>query len=238
MELDELITVWQSNDAKIDKTVKLNIKTLDLILTQKVKSALRSVFWQRVVEAGFHSIALILLLLFLAKNIDQWPYALSALALIAFYGFILINCLKQLQIMSTIESNENIVSKQQSLLKVQTHLLNFIRLSVISIPTFLSYPVVISKAFADADITVFGDFDLIKRTNGNWWTIELIVYLVLVPLGIWFYNQVTVKNIHKKWVARIIKRSSSARVTKAIEYLNELDELKGGEASRKAAKED
>ena len=236
MELDELVTLWQTNDAKIEKSVKLNIKTIDLILSQKVKSALSSVFWQRVVEAGFHSIALILLLLFLVKNIDQWPYALSALALIAFYSFVLINCLKQLRIISGIESNENIVSKQESLLKLQTHLLNFIRLSVISIPTFLSYPVVISKAFNDLGITMFGDFDLIKRTNGTWWTVELIAYLVLIPLGIWFYQQVKVTNMHKKWVARIIKRSSSARVTKAIEYLNELEELKGGEVSRKDAK--
>ena len=98
MELDELITIWQANDAKIAKAVKLNLKTLDLILSQKVKSALKSLLWQRIIELSFHLMALILLFAFLINNINQLPYALSAVALIAFYSFIFINCLKQIQI--------------------------------------------------------------------------------------------------------------------------------------------
>lgn len=115
---------------------------------------------------------------------------------------------------------------QTSLMKIQTHLLGFIRLSVLCIPTFLSYPIVVSKAFADLNITVFGDFDVLKNTNGTWWYAEMIAYIVLIPLGLWFYKKVNAKNTHKTWVARIIKKSSSARVAKAIEYLNELDDLK------------
>ena len=117
---------------------------------------------------------------------------------------------------------------QQSLMRIQTHLLNFIRLTVLCIPTFLSYPVVVSKAFTDLNITIFGNFDLVKRTNGSWWYAELVAYVILIPLGVWFYRQVSVKNIQKPWVARVIKKSSSVRVTKAIEYLNELDSLKSG----------
>lgn len=226
MELDELITIWQVNDAKISRAVKLNLKTLDLILSQKVKSALRSLLWQRIIELSFHSIALILLFAFLINNINQLPYALSAISLIAFYSFIFINCLKQIQIITSIENNKSIVSMQTSLMKIQTHLLSFIRLSVLCIPTFLSYPIVVSKAFTDLNITVFGDFDLLKKTNGTWWYAEMIAYIVLIPLGLWFYKKVNAKNIHKAWVARIIKKSSSARVAKAIEYLNELDDLK------------
>ena len=226
MELDELITIWQANDAKIVKAVQLNLKTLDLIISQKVKSALKSLLWQRIIELSFHSIALILLFAFLINNINQLSYALSAIALVAFYSFMFINCLKQIQIITSIENNKNIVSMQTSLMKIQTHLLHFIRLSVLCIPTFLSYPIVVSKAFSDLNITVFGDFDVVKKTNGTWWYAEIITYLVLIPLGLWFYKQVTTKNIHKAWVARIIKKSSSTRVAKAIEYLNELGDLK------------
>lgn len=224
MEVEELITRWQANDAKISKAVQLNVNTIDLIISQKVKSALRSLLWQRIIELGFHSIALILLFAFLLSNINQMPYAISAIALIIFYGFIFINCFKQLQIIANIENNKTIVSMQQSLIKIQTHLLTFVRLSVLCIPAFLSYPIVVSKAFADLNITAFGDFDLLKKTNGTWWYAEIIAYIILIPLGIWFYKQVNTKNIHKPWVARVIKKSSSARVAKAVEYLKELDE--------------
>ncbi|MEO8110810.1 MAG: hypothetical protein ABI594_12290 [Ginsengibacter sp.] len=226
MELDELITIWQANDAKIDKAATLNLKTLDLILSQKVRSALKPLLWQRMIELSFHSIALILLLAFLLYNINQLPYAISAIALIAFYSFLFINCLKQIQIIRNIEQNKDVVSMQRSLMKIQIHLLDFVRLSVLCIPTFLSYPVVVSKAFTDLNITIFGDFDLLKKSGGAWWSAEMIAYIILIPLGIWFYKQVSSKNMHKKWVARIIKKSSSARVAKASEYLNELDEVR------------
>lgn len=226
MELDELIMLWQANDSKISKVVKLNLKTLDLILTQKVISALKSVLWQRIVELSFHSIALILLFAFLVYNVNQLPYALSAIALISFYSFIFINCLKQIKLITSIENNRSIVDMQHSLMEIQTHLLTFIRLSVLCIPTFLSYPIVVSKALSDLDITVFGNFDILEHTNGTWWYVEMIACIVLIPLGVWFYNAVNTKNVHKAWVARIIKKSSSARVAKAIVYLKELDELK------------
>ncbi|MEO8712774.1 MAG: hypothetical protein ABI405_11655 [Parafilimonas sp.] len=224
MEVEELITSWQANDAKISRAVQLNVNTLDLIISQKVKSSLRSLLWQRIIELSFHAIALILLFAFLLNNISQIPYAISAIALIIFYGFIFINCFKQLQIIAGIDNNKTIVSMQQSLIKIQTHLLTFVRLSVLCIPAFLSYPIVVSKAFTDLNITAFGDFDLLKKTNGAWWYAEIIAYIILIPLGIWFYKQVNTKNIHKPWVARVIKKSSSPRVAKAVEYLNELDE--------------
>jgi hypothetical protein len=225
MELDELITVWQSNDAKIDKTVQLNVNTFDQIVSQKVKSALKPLLWQRIMEISFHSATLILLFAFL-YNLNQLPYAISAIVLIAFYGFLLINCLKQIQIIRNIGNNPDIVSMQKALAKIQIHLLYFVRLSVLCIPAFLSYPIVVSKAFTDLNIMMFGDFDLLQKSGGAWWYAEMITYIILIPLGIWFYKQVSTKNMHKKWVAQIIKRSSSARVAKASEYLNELDELK------------
>ena len=224
MEVEELITRWQANDAKISQAVQLNVNTLDLIISQKVKSSLKSLLWQRITELSFHSIALVLLFVFLITNISQIPYAISAIALILFYGFLFLNCFKQLQIIANIENDKTVVSMQQSLMKIQTHLLTFVRLSALCIPTFLSYPIVVSKAFADMNITAFGDFDLLKKTNGAWWNAEIIAYIILIPLGIWFYKQVSTKNIHKPWVARVIKKSSSARVSKAAEYLNELDE--------------
>src|SRR5689334_16673002 len=123
MELDELVTAWQANDAKIQQAVKLNASTLDRILSQKLKSALKSLLWQRIIELGFHAVALIFLLLFLIINRNQLPYALSAIALLAFYGYLFVNCLEQIRIILRLDSNKNVLSMQSSLMKIQTHLL-------------------------------------------------------------------------------------------------------------------
>ena len=68
MELDELKTMWLSNDAKLEKSLKLNEQSIELIQTQKVASKLTPLYRQRVVECIFHSIAIVLLVGFLFKN--------------------------------------------------------------------------------------------------------------------------------------------------------------------------
>ena len=50
--------------------------------------------------------------------------------------------------------------------------------------------------------------------------------IVLVPLGIWFYKEVTYKNIERKWVKNFIEKSSGKRVAKALGFLKELQDLK------------
>jgi hypothetical protein len=115
---------------------------------------------------------------------------------------------------------------QGSLARLKTHMLNFIRLSVLTIPAFLSFPVVVPRAFANLNMNVFRDFDIIGHTHGTWWLVQLISFSILLPLGIWFYRQVTPRSIHKKWVRHIIDTTGNKSVGKAAKYLNELEELK------------
>ena len=49
----------------------------------------------------------------------------------------------------------DVVSMQSSLIRLTTHKLDFVRLSVLTIPAFLSFPVVIPKALEDLNIKVF-----------------------------------------------------------------------------------
>jgi hypothetical protein len=97
---------------------------------------------------------------------------------------------------------------------------------ILFIPTFLAYPTVISKVIKDYDIKFLADFDIIAKSNGNWWTLQFWMFIVLIPLGVWFYNEVSYKNIDKAWVRNFIQKSSGKRVTKALEFLKELQDLK------------
>jgi len=226
MELDELKGMWLSNDAKLEKRITLNEQGIELIKLQKVKSKLTPLYRQRVIESIFHSVAIVLLVGFLCKNISQFPYAASAVMLLAFYITTLWNALKQINIIKTLDYSKDLATIQSSLVILQTHVLNYAKLTVLFIPTFLAYPVILTKVIRDFNIKALSAFDIIKQSNGNWWTAELVVFVVLIPLGLWFYKEVSYKNVDKKWVNDYIRKSSGTRVTKALEFLKELQSLK------------
>jgi hypothetical protein len=226
MELDELKTMWQSNDAKLEKSLKLNEQTVELIQTQKLASKLAPLYRQRVIECIFHSIAIVLLLWFLFYNRSEFPYAVSAIALLAFYATTFVNALKQINIIRSMDFNTDLATLQSSLVILQTHTINYAKMAILFIPTFLAYPTVLTKVIKDLDITALAEFDIIAKSNGSWWTAQMVVFMVLIPLGIWFYKEVTYKNMDKKWVKNFIERSSGKRVTKALVFLKELQGLK------------
>src|SRR6188768_692993 len=118
MELDNLKTIWQGYDSTLEKTLKVNLNTLDLIQLQNVKSLLKPLYWQRIIELVFHSFAIVLLSIFCFHNYDQIPYALSGYMLIVFYSMLFRNCLYQVQSLNNIHAKKDVVSIQSSLAKI------------------------------------------------------------------------------------------------------------------------
>jgi hypothetical protein len=226
MELDDLKTMWQSNDVKLEKSLKLNEQTVELIQTQKLVSKLAPLYRQRLVECILHSVAILLLLLFLYKNISELPYAVSAIALLIFYATTFINALKQIRLIKKMDFNTDLATTQSSLMILQTHAISYAKMAVLFIPTFLAYPTILTKVIKDLNITALAEFDIITKSNGSWWMAQMVTFIVLIPLGIWFYRQVTYKNMDKTWVKNFIQKSSGKRVTKALMFLKELQGLR------------
>ena len=221
MELEHLKSLWQENDGKLEQSISFNLRTLDFIQRQKVKSALRPLIWQRSIELTFHTAAIILLSIFCFHHYQQLPYAFSAYILIIFYAMTFRNCLAQLLTLSNINSKQTVTAIQSALAKIQLNSINYIRLSVLFIPALLCFPVVISKA-----IPAISDFDIIQQTHGTWWTAQLAASIILIPIGIWFYHQVNYKNADQKWVSNLIQKAAGTRVRNMMIYLKDLEKVK------------
>jgi hypothetical protein len=226
IELDELRTAWQSDSQRLERSLQLNERYMEHIQTQRVASHLEPILYQRILECVFHVSAIVLLVLFLVGNMSETPYALSAVALLAFYAATLAHAWKQINLISKVDYGRNLDEVQGSLAKLQTHIVSYSKMAVLFIPTFLAYPVIASKVVQDFDIKFLSGFDIVALSHGNWWTIQFWVCVTLIPLGLWFYNEVSYRNIHKPWVRNFIEKSSGKRVAKALELLNELNTLK------------
>ena len=148
--------------------------------------------------------------------------------LIVFYSMSFRNCLYQVQSLNNIHAKKDVVSTQSSLAKIKANNLHFLRLSVLFIPALICFTVVVPKAIRDLKFNSILGFDIIKQTNGNWWAAQVIAFIVLIPLGIWFYRAVNYKNVHKNWVKNLIEKASGKSVRKTVEYIKELELLKQG----------
>ncbi|HQQ96325.1 MAG TPA: hypothetical protein PLX35_03635 [Cyclobacteriaceae bacterium] len=228
IELDELRTAWQSDSQRLERSLQLNERYMEHIQTQRVASHLEPILYQRILECVFHFSAIVLLVLFLVGNLSETPYALSAAALLAFYAATLAHAWKQINLIGNVDYGKNLEEVQNALVTLQTHIVSYAKMAVLFIPTFLAYPVIVTKLAQDYDIRFLSGFDILALSHGNWWAIQFWVCVTMIPLGIWFYDQVSYRNIHKPWVRNFIAKSSGRRVAKALEFLNELRMLKQG----------
>ena len=226
MELDEIKSMWQTREANIEKSAKLNTRLLDKIESRKIYSILKPLLIQNQIVLILHLLVIAGLLTFFVYHITNLPYAASALVLLLYYVYLSVNCIQQIKAVRNVEKYSDIVGKQTALAVLNTHILQYPRLSILSIPVFLSFPVVVMKAMIDLKLNYFDGLDIITHTHGNWWTVELIVYLLFISAGIWFYQQVKPTNMHKPWVRNMIRQISSKKLYKAAQFLEELQELK------------
>ena len=230
MDLVNLEAAWQSCDARLSKTIRLNLHYIQQLQTEKIRSGINPLFWYRIIELFFHVLAIVLLTIFLVHNLDQTKYAFSAIALLAFYIVASIMCLLQLVIIQRIDYSNDIVLIQGSILKLRTHMINSMRLAVLFIPAFVGFPLVVSKTINDLQLYSLHFMDLESQYPGDWWQIQKLCVVVLTPLCILFYLLVNEKNIHRPWVHKTIRNTAGRRLTKALEALRDLDDLKKGVA--------
>ena len=226
MEFDELKSMWQARESGMANTARINSRLLEEIEAQKVRSTIKPFLLENIVVISLHLVVIAGLFVFLFYHISDTEYTVSALVMIGYYFFLTVNTGRQIRELRSIDQGKDLAAMQTSLTRLRTHRLDFIRLSVLTIPAFLSFPVVIPRALNDLNIDVFTGFDIIKQTHGTWWVAEIMACLVLIPMGVWFYQQVRPQNIHKTWVRALINKTTGKNVQKAILYLNELEAAK------------
>ena len=225
MELEEMKSLWLRDEDKLDRVISLSRSTLQAILEQKLSSVLTPIYWQKVIEFVFHGAALALLGLFSWYHGGVGAYGFSAYMLMLVYALLMIHCVAVIRSCWATREANDVVLVQSALARIRSSGLTRLRLSVLMIPAILSFPVVVPQGLRDLGWKIFGNFDIVSRTNGYWWTSEAIAFIILVPLGIWFYRTVNYHHIQKAWVRRLINGAAGKRVLQAMVYLKDLEEL-------------
>lgn len=212
----ELKDIWKDHDSILERSMKLNIFCVEKIQTQRSKSKLRPLLFLRITEAILIIIFANFLSAFLENSFSNINYAVPLSLLIIFSLYSLYLCISQIIIILRINFSHDIIDIQKKLALLQTHILDYFRLSFIAIPFWLLYPLI--------GIYILSDAGSLDSMSQNWLFANLIFGLIVSVFCIYAYTQISYKNIHKRWVRFFIRNAGGKSVTEASEFLKDIYE--------------
>lgn len=210
MENIEIINLWKQYDEKLERSLSLNEKIIKELQQQKAKNALRPArnYKYLVVFFGLIYSALVAYFLYhlnpiasVFLNLSVGIHLLIMLIAVGMY-------IRQLVLISEIDCSENVVYMQQKMAKLQSSTLRVIGIC------FLQFPV-----FATWNIRL----ELIEKNPLAFWLIQMPVVAVLTYIGIWFYRNINIKNMDKRWFRMMFYGVEWSSILKSGKFLKEIE---------------
>jgi len=217
MEAVELKKILEAYDNKLDKTLSLNLSSMEEIQLEKSRNSTKKILTYRVFEVVMFSFLAMFLGWYIANNWDQTHLAISGVIVHVFALVALVGSIGQVVLLQQINFSKPIVEIRKKIELVNSHGLLFIKLIFLSAPVWWSYAIVAVDLFLDVDIYGQLESDFVVR--------YLVVnFLLIIPL-VWVFNKLSYKNLHIKWVRKTIGLFTGTKTMKALEFLNDIEEF-------------
>lgn len=210
MENIEIINLWKQYDEKLEKSLSLNQKIITELQQQKAKNALR--------PARNYKLFVVFFGLIYSGLVTYFLYHLSPIASIFLNLSVAIHLLimliavgmyiRQLVLISEIDRSENILQMQQKMAKLQSSTLRVIGIC------FLQFPV-----FATWNIRL----ELIDKNPLAFWLVQMPVVAILTYIGIWFFKNINIKNMDKRWFRMMFYGVEWSSILKSGKFLKEIE---------------
>jgi hypothetical protein len=218
MNETEIAELLKTFDARLAQTTSNNLKLAEEVKVQKSFSVLKDLSRYRIIELVIGIVIGLFLVNFLSANRESPNLVISAGILLFFTGIGIAGCVRELVLISQFDFAQSVTQNQATLISLQTHHINYLRLAILQFPFYLAYILIGFKILFGVEIWVTG--------NRNWLISNIILGFILFPVSIWLYRKIQIKNIHLKWVASIINLFGGKQLSKAMEFMDEIEIFK------------
>ena len=216
----ELAELFETFDDKLTRSISVNLKTAEELRMLKSVSVIGELRQQRIIELIFCAVIILFLGSFLYANLESPSLTISA-GIITFFVILDISgTVRQLVLISKFDYAQSVTQNQAILVSLQTHTVIYLRLAILQPPFFLAYILIGFKVFFDVEIWIAG--------NRNWLISNLILGIILIPVSVWLYRKIQIKNLHIKWVKSLIEFSGGKKLSRAMLFLKEIEKFKNG----------
>lgn len=217
METNELKELFAAYDAKLDRVLQLNERSLKKIKLDKIRKQTRWISVLRSIEVVFFGILAIYLGRYTADNWAATHLAVSGIILHVFTLIALVGSIGQLVLLQQIDYAKPILEIRKKIELVNSHALLFLKLVFLSAPVWWAYPLVALNYFFNIDFYPHMDPDFVLKY-------VVVNALLIFPL-VWFLSKLSYKNLHIKWVRKTIGFFTGTKTKKSLEFLNEIEEF-------------
>lgn len=218
MKDQEFAELLKTFDDKLTQANSLNLKLAEEVSIQKSVSVLKDLNSNRVVELVIGIVVAVFLAGFLYDNRESQNLVIAGAVLLFFTFVSILGCIRQLILISKFDPSQSVTKNQATLIFLQTHHINYLRLTILQFPFYLAYILVGFKILFNVEIWQTG--------NRNWIIANLFIGMILAPVSIWLCWKIQLRNLHLRWVKAFFEFSGGKQVSQAMDFLEEIQKFK------------
>ena len=217
MELEELKSLWKANDEKLNRTVQLNMQLLKEVNFNKAGKKLRILLLCKIIEMAILLFIAVFLWNFSFKYIEVPGFCIPSIVLAAFITAGIISDIRQLAMIIQIQSGgaTPVSQLQKKIEKLKLLIVTYTQMSFITIPLYPLIMIVGAKIFFHVDCWV--------PQHRMFLMANFLTGLLLFPLFIWLYRQLSKPDGKRPWVNDFLSGSGWNQAVLAQQFLNEIE---------------
>lgn len=212
MEDNNFKDIWKAQDEKLEKTLKLNLRILASMQTQKAQSKLNALAWFKTVAVILGILFSAFLALLIYGNRGDNMYFTVSIAMILFFTlWATIAYIKDIVFLKSLDYSAAITDTQKKLAELQVSTIQSFRIIILQLPFHSTW---------------FWTHQLVT-SDTRFQLISFSCTFIFILITWWLYKSITVKNMDKKWVKAFMNIGPEYKsVTRARDFLYEIEEYK------------
>lgn len=206
----EIINLWKQYDEKLEKTLSINHRLLAELQQQKAKNALKP-------ARNYKLLAIIVGIAYAAMIAYFWYHLhpMGSIFINLSIGIHLIVTLiaismyiRQVVLIGEIDRSENIIQMQQKFAKLQSSTIRVIGICFLQFPVFATWGI---------------NLELINERPLIFWLIQMPIVALFTYIGIWFFRNLDIKNMDKRWFRMMFYGAEWSSILKSGRFLKEIE---------------
>ncbi len=211
MEDLALKNIWNSYDNVLEKSINLNTHLLEELQKQKIRFSFRSLLHAKIFGLLIGIVCIFGAAWVLFNFHTQIIFTVS-LGMIFIFNFIAtIGYSRHIFLIAHLNFSKSIANTQKKLATLQAAIIRHFRILCLQLPFY---------------VTIFIPDVLLKEGSITYWTVQAIVIALFTVAAIWLYRNISYKNMHKKWLKKLLEGDGGTTVSKAIAFIEEIEEFK------------